>query len=179
MRGDASVRQRAFENKSSLDRREEARCLFRRSKTPSRGSHAAHERERKKEEQRRRRRHKHQKRKGRSEQRTTKKKRTHFSCSIFASCNFTTAFVQCVPQSMPYFSFKIARFFVLLAATLDGTTIVKNVATARTRSEKEENGERGEERPRWWRLFEEKSDIVFLSMLFFLFSRKCARFLRV
>jgi hypothetical protein len=66
---------------------------------------------------------------------------------------------------MPYFSFKIARFFVLLAATLDGTNIVKNVATARTRSEKEENngGEREEERnPRWWRLFEEKSDdIVF------------------
>jgi len=64
---------------------------------------------------------------------------------------------------MPYFSFKIARFFVLLAATLDGTNIVKNVATARTRSEKEENngGAREEERrPRWW-LFEEKSDIVF------------------
>jgi membrane-associated protease RseP (regulator of RpoE activity) len=72
---------------------------------------------------------------------------------------------------MPYFSFKIARFFVLLAATcLDGTHIVKNVATARTRSEKEENGERDEEaRPR----FEEKSDIVFffLLLLFFLFSR--------
>jgi hypothetical protein len=80
---------------------------------------------------------------------------------------------------MPYFSFKIARFFVLLAATLDGTTIVKNVATARTRSEKEENngGAREEERPRRW--FEEKSDIVFLSMLFFCISRKCARFLRV
>jgi hypothetical protein len=62
---------------------------------------------------------------------------------------------------MPYFSFKIARFFVLLAATLDGTTIVKNVATARTRSEKEENGEREEERPRrWWRWFEEKSDDI-------------------
>lgn len=47
----------------------------------------------------------------------------------------------------------------MLAATcLDGTHIVKNVATARTRSEKEENGERDEEaRPR----FEEKSDIVF------------------
>jgi len=67
---------------------------------------------------------------------------------------------------MPYFSFKIARFFVLLAATcLDGTHIVKNVATARTRSEKEENGERDEERPR----FEEKSDIVFFSVVAVLF----------
>jgi hypothetical protein len=78
---------------------------------------------------------------------------------------------------MPYFSFKIARFFVLLAATLDGTNIVKNVATARTRSEREESGEREEERPRWWRWwwrFEEKSDIVFSSLLFFLFSRGCA-----
>ena len=68
---------------------------------------------------------------------------------------------------MPYFSFKIARFFVLLAATcLDGTHIVKNVATARTRSEKEENGERDEEE----RLrFEEKSDIVFFSVVAVLF----------
>ena len=63
----------------------------------------------------------------------------------------------------------------MLAATLDGTNIVKNVATARTRSEKEENGERDEERPR----FEEKSDIVFflllLLLLFFLFSRRVVR----
>ena len=42
---------------------------------------------------------------------------THFSCSIFASCNLTTAFVQCDPQSMPYFSCSIALFFVLDAST--------------------------------------------------------------
>ena len=65
----------------------------------------------------------------------------------------------------------------MLAATLDGTNSVKNVATARTRSEKEENNgeQRGEERPRWWRWFEEKSDIVFLLMLFFfVLSQVCA-----
>ena len=42
---------------------------------------------------------------------------THFSCSIFASCNLTTAFVQCDPQSMPYFSCSNALFFVLDAST--------------------------------------------------------------
>ena len=56
---------------------------------------------------------------------------THFSCSIFASCNLTTAFVQCDPQSMPYFSRSIALFFVLDAST----RVVKVPKERRTRDQ--------------------------------------------